>query len=42
MTAAGVLHDSDFFRGSRRTFGETQPHKEWHHFVVHAGSFVSS
>jgi hypothetical protein len=39
VTAASVLHDSDFFRGSRRTFGETQPHKEWHHFVVHAGGF---
>jgi hypothetical protein len=39
MTAFDVLHDSDFFRGSRRTFGESRPHKEWHHFVVHEGAF---
>jgi hypothetical protein len=39
VTAFDVLHDSDFFRGSRRAFGEDQPHKEWHHFVVHDGHF---
>jgi hypothetical protein len=37
MTAFDVLGASDFIRGSRRAFGEEQPHKEWHHFVVHDG-----
>jgi hypothetical protein len=39
VTAFDALHDSDFLRGSRRTFGEHRPHKEWHHFVVHDGRF---
>jgi hypothetical protein len=39
MTTVDALHDSDFFRGSRRTFGDSEPHKEWHHFVVHTGRF---
>jgi hypothetical protein len=39
MTTVDALHDSDFFRRSRRTFGDSEPHKEWHHFVIHAGRF---
>jgi hypothetical protein len=39
VTAFDLLHDSDFFRLSRRAFGEQVPHKEWYHFVVHDGTF---
>jgi hypothetical protein len=39
VTTFDVLYNSDFLRGSRRLLGENQPHKEWHHFVVHDGRF---
>jgi hypothetical protein len=35
VSAIDLLEDSDFFRLSRRAFGDDLPHKEWHHFVVH-------